>query len=502
MRTAGQIPGENSRRPGSSISQNWLFGGEIFCVVVRRGLGQKILMSSDLSSHVLIRALILLLCLALFGFVESGFLMISVVFFVLWRWMSLCGEFSGNVPPNGQPRSGRELFLEAGGLLALGVLMPLSMGLYVEPFFSIGLPWGWSALGIVLLGLGLYGLPHVLWGKYSDRPVLRMIWWGSALPIMSILVIALVEIRHPYLKPWQEDRYPLAVERIFSLESIVLASRHAGWVLKYAEILEEAGDLEAAAHYYEQALRLDTGFSSARKRLIEWGYLPEDSNEPAVKKAHASPSPREPFESIQIDAGLEMVDGVTVVLVPVGEVSQKVLERMGHSIQLHLDLPVKIAHPEIPLPRHDRRRGIAVGPQWRFSTIAEAFVESVPEWPQAPIRYLIVTPVDIYAPNTNFVFSVSFDWGGLMGLARFGNPDRPDDLLVERSAKQALSVIIKSFPIPPSTSRECVTSYTRSLDEFDAKGDMPASDTLRHFREQIALNNRDWHRRRPVRSSD
>ena len=75
-----------------------------------------------------------------------------------------------------------------------------------------------------------------------------------------------------------------------------------------------------------------------------------------------------------------------------------------------------------------------------------------------------------------------------------GSEDRTGDdaLLRQRTAKQALGALLKSFNVPASTDRDDVTSYTRSLAEFDTKGNRPDAETLKLFRQAVADLNRQW----------
>jgi hypothetical protein len=41
--------------------------------------------------------------------------------------------------------------------------------------------------------------------------------------------------------------------------------------------------------------------------------------------------------------------------------------------------------------------------------------------------------------------------------------------------------LLKSFALPASSDRDCVTSYVRSLEEFDQKGNRPNAHTLALF---------------------
>jgi predicted Zn-dependent protease len=447
----------------------------------------------ELESTLIRWGILLAIGLILYGVVGSELLMGVVLLFVIWRGIIIIEQIVFNKQLSS---SGKRTHLkELAGLFGWVLLMPLSVGLLTEPFFAVGLPWSWSALWVVLLGLGVYYLPTLLNRRRIGVFSMRTLLWVVPAPIFLVSALVLIELRHPYLKTWEPDRYALAVERIFALDSIVLAGRHAHWVQSYAEELDEQGERDAAIHYYREALLLDTQLKLARERLLEWGEITDVEEGSFSSRWADSDTQLEQLSYVTIDSSLAELAEFTVIIVPIGDVHEGILLAIANAIQTELDVPTVIADIEITLPRHDRRRGLSVGPQWKFSTIGESFVGAVSEWPQAPLRYLVVTPVDIYAPRTNFIFSVSFDWGGVMGLARYGNPSTDNELVAERASKQAVSTIIKSFPITPSRSRDCVTAYTRTIEEFDAKSKHPSADILQAFRHYVNEANRDWRMR-------
>ena len=182
------------------------------------------------------------------------------------------------------------------------------------------------------------------------------------------------------------------------------------------------------------------------------------------------------------------------MLVAVGEVPDEVLDAVGHVLHQELDLPVYVSPDPVPLPPHTRVRGLATGPQWHESSIVQAFTNAAKVFPDAPIRYVLITPVDIYMSDVNYVFSASYGWGAVVSSARFGGPNVDHARLLQRTAKQALCALIKSFKVPPSTDRNCVTSYTSSLEEFDAKGNRPNAETRALFRQAVAQLNVAWQR--------
>jgi predicted Zn-dependent protease len=161
-------------------------------------------------------------------------------------------------------------------------------------------------------------------------------------------------------------------------------------------------------------------------------------------------------------------------------------------IHNELDLPVFVSPDSVPLPPHTRVRGLATGPQWDEAAMVRAFTNAIKAFPNAPIKYLLVTPVDIYTGDVNYVFSTTYEWGGMVSYARFGGENTGDFLLRHRTAKQSLCALLKSFNVPASGDHNCVTSYTRNLVEFDAKGNRPDDETKKLFRHAVADLNQAW----------
>ena len=79
-----------------------------------------------------------------------------------------------------------------------------------------------------------------------------------------------------------------------------------------------------------------------------------------------------------------------------------------------------------------------------------------------------------------------------MSLARLGGPAGDDSHLRQRAAKQALCALLKSFVGPASPDPNDVTSFTRTLEEFDAKGNRPDGHTLRLLRRAVDDLNHRW----------
>ena len=108
----------------------------------------------------------------------------------------------------------------------------------------------------------------------------------------------------------------------------------------------------------------------------------------------------------------------------------------------------------------------------------------------------MITSADLYHGDANYIFNVQWDWGAIVATAQFDRAGGPREVLRHRVAKQALSAVIKTFGIPASTDRRCVTSYPRSLAELDAKGNRPLPATRTAFEAKLREMNEPWQRYR------
>lgn len=396
-------------------------------------------------------------------------------------------------------RQKRELGAEALGAVAFAILVPLNIALYTRDFFSLRTPQGWEGAVAATLCLTLYAWPHCR-PKSADHSNARMAWWALPFFVALPLLSHAVEKRHPYLNPFNPEHKRLAAERVLALKNNVIAGRHADWVLSYARQLDARGESQRAIHFYREALRLDSNNREAYSRLASLessssADLPGTEVKPAAPASGpywTAGNPVTTSPSGRIDSGLENVEGCTVVIVAVGEIPDGLLDAVGHVIHKELGLPIYISTNTVPLPLHSRVRGLVTGPQWADDAIVQAFLNTTGAFPKAPIKYVLITPVDIYHEDVSYVFSASAEWGAVVSSARFGEPKGDGSLLRQRTAKQTLCALIKSFKVPISTDRNCVTSYTRSLEEFDAKGSRPNPETLKLFRQAVTDLNRGW----------
>lgn len=123
----------------------------------------------------------------------------------------------------------------------------------------------------------------------------------------------------------------------------------------------------------------------------------------------------------------------------------------------------------------------------------DAFRSYAGPLPKAPIRFVVLTSVDLYHGDANFVFAVGYrSWGALVSTARFGDPAKEQARVAHRAAKESLGVLVKSFGVPTSTDVNCVTSYTRTLDEFDRKGNRLSAESFGIFRQALRSIDQQW----------
>ena len=174
-----------------------------------------------------------------------------------------------------------------------------------------------------------------------------------------------------------------------------------------------------------------------------------------------------------MDDRLARVDGFTVVIQPVGDVPDRLIDAVAYAIQHELEMPAVISTAHLPLPAHTRQRGLLGGQQWEANAILLALNSGGLKFPDGPLRWVLVTAADIYIPESNFVSSVHSDTACVVSSARFAGSG--EIRTCERTAKQALGSLLKSMGVRASADRNCVTSYTRSLEEFDAKGNRPTA---------------------------
>jgi predicted Zn-dependent protease len=417
------------------------------------------------------------------------------------------------------PRAGPELICECLGVVTYPLLIPIGILLYTRDFVSPGADYDWLGFAVVVAGIGLYVWPR--YWKARAMPAIpaniaandpaaagsslrhrRMLWWSVPfLPVLGFVAFGIVEW-HPYLNPLNPEHTRLRTEKVLSLTNNVVAAQNAAWLFDYAQELEAVERRSEAAQLYRQVLILQPTDELAAERLAALGgrrvpLLPiEDARfVSAWERAYQPlwlPNQRPmqlPGCTVDTD-GLRSLDGATIIIVPVGAVPESLMNATGNVIEREFGLSACIATRSIPLPEPGRLRGLIFGRQWRDESFVEAFQRTF-EWNTIhPARFLLITGKDMYVKDTNYVISTSYPWGALLSYARFDEGD--ELLLTQRTSKQALGALATTLGVPRSSDPLCVTSYTKSVDEFDAKGNRPNRETLGILRREIRELNRQW----------
>ncbi len=451
-----------------------------------------------LYQHLLGAILVLLIILVLSCIVAVMHLASILGVFGGMRFLTLMNEsrresipgrqFNQSVRGLTSPRLKRELWAEGLGVIAFAMVIPLDIALYTRDFFSVRTSLGWEGTAIATICVLFYLWPHIGL-KSPDLSDVRICWWTLPFVFGFLALFYALEVRHPYLNPLNPDRDRLAAEKILSLKDNVLAGRYADWVLRYARELDKQGKSQEAIHFYEEGARLNPTDRAAYERLMT---LEEVKNESTINPSAPYWTADKPIVHLPrhpVNSDLENVWGCTVVIVAVGNVPEEMLDSVGTAIHNELGLSVCVAPDSVPLPPSTRQRGLATTPQWDEASIFQAFTHAVQTLPPAPVKYVLITSADIYWNDDNYVFSTSSSWGVVVSYARFSGENVGDDLLRHRTAKQTLGALIKSFGVPASTDQNCVTSYTRDLEEFDAKGNRPNAEL---FQQAVATANQRW----------
>lgn len=397
------------------------------------------------------------------------------------------------------PRPVWDLIAECVGLAGYLIILPITLFLWRDDFFSFRRYSSWMDISVLLGSALLYGAPHWRSFRQSSWTLLRRMWWWAPALVLVLITPQLVSEKHPYLNPFQPDRQRLAAEKIMSLRDNILAESHADWLTDYAQALASKGEKAEAIRVCEHALRLRPGMPQAERLLAQLGASPIPS-----KPLIAPDAPYFPSDSAlpsatrtAIGPGLETVSGCTLVLISMGNLSDDVMDYVAAVLHRECGISVLVYERAIPLPEHTRRRGLIGGAQWSYESLVNALQQELGNrWPRAPIRYLVLTSADLYLGDANFVFSGSAEWGGIVAAGQFLNADKEAGLLKHRLAKQSLSALIKSVGVAPSGDRRCVTSYPANVRELDEKGNRPLPSTLEAFQNKVREINAGWEQHR------
>jgi hypothetical protein len=339
----------------------------------------------------------------------------------------------------------------------------------------------------------------------ATRPKRRVLARAILFVTMLVPTFLVAKERHPYLLASGEEHRRLIAERVWSLGFSIEAGRHAGLLVSYARDLEAERRWADAVRVYKRAVALDAllvagheGLARAHEAL---GNIAAASEARLAARA-ADDRKSANAAGVAVEAEVVKVDPLPafdwrpaerlrVCLVPIGRVPDRLLDVAGNRLARELGVEVyRWTDTPPPLPEAGRKAGWLGNPQWSPVPLYQAFVDRMraeeAEGRQArgAWQFLIVTDADLYAPDANFVFAVSFPVHGVVSFARFG--DEQDAKRPERLAKQMMATAIKCFGVRQAGRADCVTAYVRSLDELDRKPMQPAEPTKADYLRRVA----------------
>lgn len=380
------------------------------------------------------------------------------------------------------PRTGWSVSAECIGMVTYLMLLPATIAFFAFDFVDYRRSQDWRGL-LVLVVCGLAYWWPLRWAASPARELRQAWWWSAPLLIVAPLCVHGFT-RHPYLDP----RAPtvVAADKVLSIENNVTTEHYADWVFRHAQALSVAGKKAEAIAYYRRGLHLAPQTSPARLELARLESREVFDELDARAPYWSSDLPPAALPDCALDTSLSALPSTTVVLVPAGDVATTLLRRVGDVLQRELNIRVCLLTQPMLLPAPTRTRGFVVGQQWDVAALAISFSALLDPAPAGPLKFLVVTNVDIYAEGANFVFSSSYEFGAVLSTARFKVANNDELAQHADVAKQALGAVIKSFGLPASTDPNCVTSYSNGLDQFARKGNRPTAETRALLAARIA----------------
>lgn len=437
-------------------------------------------------------AVILLATLILWGRVDLKHVLPFVFLVVSVSCLRIILHWSACTPTNRTTRL--DLITEIFSALIVlpgATLLCLMLTTNIVDFSGIA---GWPLAAAMIAAIVIHFCINLIPGTLQHLRI-----YARLSLVLAILIASFgaAKERHPYLLESGATKRRMIAEKVWNLGLSIEASRHTDKLFAYAEDLITENRLEDAVTVYQRGLTIDPHNRAAHAHLSKvfdrLGRQTEANHHRQIASQalrlagvlQTSQDPIPPLEFLPERAATNF----RICLVPIGEVPDGLLDRVGAELIKRGKVPVFRSRETLALPAPDRINGVIGLPQWNAENLWRIFTISSAFSYQGPVQYLLVSSGDLYTENSNFVFGVSFLLHGEASFARFRSyPDgdlAKDDLLVDRLAKQLLSCSIKSFRIPASTTLDCVTTFCRNLEEFDQKSSIAAPWIDQRYREMI-----------------
>ena len=174
-----------------------------------------------------------------------------------------------------------------------------------------------------------------------------------------------------------------------------------------------------------------------------------------------------------------------IYLVPAGEVDDKVIEALKETLPDHLPMTSNVEvgrRQKIPQTAYDPSRN-----QYDAKAVLDDIFGRI-TIVAANERALIVTDVDLYQPESNFVFGLADDKKGaaIISATRLKNEfygAKPDEkIFLERVLKEALREIGHSLGLARCPDPKCVMRFSVSLQDTDRSKDKFCHDCGKKLR--------------------
>lgn len=475
-----------------------------------RRIARRMSRESTLLPYLLKAALSVLFAWLVAGSVERGKLAALLVLLILfrgrmlWREWLKAGRGVAMDGPGSSPRrrSRADIVSE---LVSLCVVLP-GAGLLTLMLTSTIVSGAGSARGLVLAALAAHFAANLI---PVARTVARVLVRSTLSLAVVIVSLQVAREKHPYLLTSGATHRRELAGRVWELGHSVEAGRYAVHLVDYGKDLEAERRWEDAETIYRRALELDAFMAEAHAgmaRVQDARGRPGLATESRRLAGELAGVARRSRPTVSTDVEFEAPSlprfdwqartRLGICLVPVGEVDAALVNDAGARLARELGVEVyRWDGAAIPLPAAGRKSAVLGDRQWEPESLMRVFADQIRGEAlngrelRGPWQFLLVTEADLYLPDVNFVFAVSYPVHGVVSAARMGRRDDPR--MVERLGKQLTATAIKCFGVRQADRPDCVTAYVRSVDELDRRPAGPSPTTRAEYRGKVTAWERD-----------
>ncbi len=275
----------------------------------------------------------------------------------------------------------------------------------------------------------------------------------------------------------------------------VQARADVGIVFAAADQLADQGDLERAAKYYRDGLQIQASDFLHHMRYAAL-LIRQGKQDDAKTQAKIVLNSAEDYALIQkartmLGIAAEKIEPLAkldrdkpmIVLVPVGDADELLLQQERALIEEALKMPVLVRSVNIRIPAASRDK------QWDAVELLDAFRDAVRPYMQKNVRFIGITNLDIYKKGTNFLFGWRDGLYAIASYARFtaefNNETPRRTRLISRLYRQCLASAGHILGLLRCDDPSCPRAYPESLSEQDAKTDHLCDVCAKGFAEAL-----------------